>query len=213
MNVYTLKGVVPDYFQAGYVLVDKGSALCVDCAFDPSVLRALLKEQNATLHGFLLTHCHFDHVWNADVLPREFGVKLYASPLTQALLDDGSWLGNVDKEFHVDETLQDGPKLNLGGFEIEVIATPGHTADGLCFLVDGQYLFTGDTVLPPYVGRTDLPTGDEIALKASCQKLWRLPDDTVIYPGHVYRFDDQPKLVKPRHTVGREKVTNVINKR
>ncbi|MBO4534550.1 MAG: hypothetical protein J5755_01280, partial [Clostridia bacterium] len=60
------------------------------------------------------------------------------------------------------------------------------------------------------VGRTDLPTGDEIALKASCDKLWQLDEDIAIYPGHVFRFDDQPKLVRPRHTVGREKRTNVI---
>jgi len=212
MNIYTFKGVVPDYYQAGYVLVKDGEALAVDLAFDPIALSDFLAEQNATLHAFLLTHCHFDHVFNADVLPKMFGVKLYASAKTQALLDDGSWLGQVDKTYHVDETLEDGQELDIGPFHIQVIATPGHTADGLCYLVDGTSLFTGDTVLPPYVGRTDLPTGDEAALKASCDKLWQLPDEVVIYPGHVFRFDDQPKLARPRHTVGREKRTNIITR-
>lgn len=120
----------------------------------------------------------------------------------------------MDRHYHVDKTLLDGQKqLSIAGFDIEVIATPGHTADGLCYLVDGDSLFTGDTVLPPYVGRTDLPSGDEEALKASCLRLWQLPDDTAIYPGHVFRFDEGPKEVKPRHTVGRERVTNIINRR
>ncbi|MBO4535106.1 MAG: MBL fold metallo-hydrolase, partial [Clostridia bacterium] len=108
MNIYTFKGVVPDYYQAGYVLLQEGEALAVDCAFDPDQLKAFLNEQNARLHGFLLTHCHFDHVFCADVLPDMFGVKLYASVRTQALLDDGSWLGQVPKTYRVDVPLEDG---------------------------------------------------------------------------------------------------------
>lgn len=86
MKIFTLVGIVPDYYQAGYVLVKDGQALAIDAAFDPEALLALLTEQNATLHAFLLTHCHFDHVINADVLPARFDAPLYASPSRKGCL-------------------------------------------------------------------------------------------------------------------------------
>ena len=72
----------------------------------------------------------------------------------------------------------------MGNIEIKVIHTPGHTQGGVCFYVDGK-LFSGDTIFRESVGRCDLPGGNFNQIVESIeQKLFVLPEDTVIYPGH-----------------------------
>lgn len=78
-----------------------------------------------------------------------------------------------------------GDKVSVGGIEIELVHTPGHTPGSQCFLVDGM-LVAGDTLFLEGCGRTDLPGGDPEAMYESLQKLASLPDSTVVYPGHRY---------------------------
>lgn len=85
--------------------------------------------------------------------------------------------------------LEDGESLFLGKTEIRLIHTPGHTAGSCCYLA-GNLLFSGDTLFLLSAGRTDFATGDEPTLRASLQKLFALPGDAAVYPGH----DEQTTL-------------------
>ena len=96
-----------------------------------------------------------------------------------------------------DQLLKDGDVLMLGEFPVRVIHTPGHTKGSLCLLVN-KYLVSGDTLFEQSIGRTDLPGGDHAAIIASIQdKLFVLPDDVLVYPGHG-----------PATSIGLEKVNN-----
>jgi len=85
-----------------------------------------------------------------------------------------------------DLELEDGDKVPLGRWCVEVIHTPGHSPDSVCFRY-GDALFTGDTLFVSECGRTDIPGGDSVALWHSLfETLAKLPDDIVVYPGHDY---------------------------
>ena len=80
--------------------------------------------------------------------------------------------------------LNEGDVITLGETELKVIATPGHTGDGICFLTDNE-IFTGDTLFRLSVGRTDLPTGSwDTLVKSISEKLYTLDEDLTVYPGH-----------------------------
>jgi glyoxylase-like metal-dependent hydrolase (beta-lactamase superfamily II) len=84
----------------------------------------------------------------------------------------------------IDRHVVDGEIIKLGNSEIKVIHTPGHTQGGVCFYTEGS-LFSGDTIFRESVGRCDLPGGDFNQIVDSIeQKVFELPDETVIYPGH-----------------------------
>ena len=87
---------------------------------------------------------------------------------------------------YADIYVKDGQELELAGIKIRVIATPGHTEGGCCYYVEeAGILIAGDTLLQESVGRTDFPTGSMSTLVHSVQdKLFVLPDDTKVYPGH-----------------------------
>jgi glyoxylase-like metal-dependent hydrolase (beta-lactamase superfamily II) len=79
--------------------------------------------------------------------------------------------------------LTDGQIINVCGFRVEVIHTPGHTPGSVCFSIDG-ILFVGDTIFRNSIGRTDLPGGSYEQLKKSLLNILKLPKETVLYPGH-----------------------------
>jgi glyoxylase-like metal-dependent hydrolase (beta-lactamase superfamily II) len=99
-----------------------------------------------------------------------------------------------------DVPLDDGMVLEVGGLRITVLYTPGHTPDGVCYVVDGC-LFSGDTLFIGECGRADLPGSDPSALYDSLfDKLGRLPGDTRVYPGHDYGPKPWSTLDEQRRT-------------
>ncbi len=99
--------------------------------------------------------------------------------------------------------LKDGDLISFGNESVSVIHTPGHTRGGIC-LYFGGHVITGDTLFVGGVGRTDLPGGSfEILQKTIRNKLFELPEDTVVLPGHNYG-------TTPTSTIGREKMENVF---
>lgn len=107
-----------------------------------------------------------------------FAVKHIA--ITHNHFDHIGALEAIKTEFKAPVTVQD---FTVGSHTITVIKTPGHSPDGLCFKTN-EIIFTGDTLFNGSIGRCDFEGGDFELLKSSVKKLYKLPDDTVVYPGH-----------------------------
>ena len=132
----------------------------------------------SSLKYLLLTHGHRDHLGAVSEYQNAYKDVVYAAPEA----DLGIMYERNSPE--PDQLLKDGDFIELGETTIKVIATPGHTAGGLCFKTDKE-IFTGDTLFKMSVGRTDMPTGDWDSLVSAIKhKLYILDDDLVVYPGH-----------------------------
>lgn len=178
----------PPIDNNNYLIIDEQSkeAALVDCSGVDSEINDVLSEYGAKLKYILLTHGHFDHI--AGIRP---------NPDVKVLMheNDLSWLSKVNQYLpmfgmpeitvpKVDIFVKDGDIIKLGDREIKVIHTPGHTQGGVCYLVDGK-LFSGDTIFRESVGRCDLEGGDFSQIVESIKdKIFTLPPETVIYPGH-----------------------------
>ena len=184
-----------------YFLYREGGAECI--VVDPAdqgvnIFRALQKN-GFRVAGILLTHGHFDHIWGLDELRDAANaasdedaepVKAYAYEAERVLLQDAD--KNVSRQAgrpcktYADVYVKDGQELTIAGMTCKVIATPGHTAGGCCYYFEeAGFLLSGDTLFAESVGRTDFPTGSMSTLVRSVrEKLFVLPDDTKVYPGH-----------------------------
>ena len=170
---------------------ENGELLIVDPADESARIEEKINRMGGKPVAILLTHGHFDHMLAADDLRDEYGIPVIACAAEQQVLTDamknlsGSWASA-----HVllaDQWVCDGKKLDLAGFSIEVFHTPGHTAGSCCYyLPEEEVLFSGDTLFAQSVGRTDFPTGSGRQIAESVRRLLStLPDDTMVYPGHM----------------------------
>jgi glyoxylase-like metal-dependent hydrolase (beta-lactamase superfamily II) len=158
-----------------YLLADRksGEAVLIDPVKEKAGRDlALLSELNVKLKFLLETHVHADHVTGAARLREATGAKTGVSKAAGVAA--------------ADLALEDGQALPFGPFQLRVIATPGHTDSCLSFSCAGM-VFTGDTLLVRDVGRTDFQQGSSEKLFHSIRgKLFRLPPETFVYPGHDY---------------------------
>ena len=175
-----------------YLLIDDETG--VKAIVDPGCLIEGLAEElreEGGLKYILLTHGHRDHFAAASEYLEAFPDAVFAVPAGEDYLL---------KRNHCPEAecrLSEGDTVELGNTTISVIATPGHTEGGICF-VTHNVAFTGDTLFRLSVGNTSFETGDWATLVRSVQdKLYALPDNTIIYPGHG-----------PASTIGYEKRAN-----
>ena len=173
-----------------YVLTqDEKTAVVIDPS-QPHVIEELEK-RGLTAKYVLLTHCHFDHVGGVETL-QNAGAKVLCSerekPLIGTRADLFEMFGAPRSPYTIDETLQDNQTRELCGMQIQTLYTPGHTVGSVCYLLHGKqgekYLFTGDTPFSDSIGRTDFPTGDISALRASLRRLVALQGDMPVYAGH-----------------------------
>lgn len=166
------------------VTADGKSCVLIDCAQE-RVLEKCAKLQ-LTPEYVLLTHCHYDHIGGCGALYNA-GAKIICGVDEKDLIfsDDNRAIfhGITIPEFEIYKTVRDGEELNLCGINFKVIATPGHTRGGVCYLA-GDNLFTGDTLFFESVGRTDFATGSSSQLVASVNKLYALEGDYKVYCGH-----------------------------
>ena len=185
-----------------YFLYREGEpeAVVVDPAEKGENIYAALQRNGFRVAGILLTHGHFDHIWGLDGLRNAVNaageseglgpVKAYACDAERGLLIDAAL--NVSAQAgracstYADVYVKDGDEIALGGMTCKVIATPGHTAGGCCYYFqEAGILLSGDTLFAESVGRTDFPTGSMGTLVRSIkEKLFVLPEDTRVYPGH-----------------------------
>ena len=186
--------VCPDSFASNtYLLVSGSHAFAVDPSVSVSAIERRLKEENASLCGIILTHGHFDHTIAVDTLRDRFKVPLFMHENDAPMLTNGRINGFYDfygKEcVHspADRLIHEGDVLTLGGEEIKVLHTPGHSPGSVCYACkDGEkdFLITGDTLFASSIGRCDLWMGNDDEMRASIKRLSTFNTDIVIYPGH-----------------------------
>ena len=185
-----------------YLVGDPETRQCVvvDPAWEIDAILETVERDDMTIVGALVTHTHQDHVgghlFGADIpgvedLLEKVKTKVYVHKAEREFL----------KGFGSDlQKVEGGEEIRVGRLTLTFIHTPGHTPGSQCFLVDGR-LISGDTLFIGACGRTDLPGGDPEQLYLSLtQRLGKLPDETILFPGHNYGG--------PFSTIGDEKRGN-----
>lgn len=175
-----------------YLVIDnaRNAGFLIDAGGQNDIIVNYAKENQITVEYLILTHAHGDHIGGAQYYLDEFGAKLVVHQDDAAMLANPSL--NFSREiygrnigFQADLTVHDEDHLQVGGMDLRFLHTPGHTKGGLCILVE-DCLFSGDTLFQSSIGRTDFPGSSYEALRTSIHdKLFVLPDDTKVYPGHM----------------------------
>ncbi|MCU1398054.1 MAG: hydrolase [Acidimicrobiales bacterium] len=174
-----------------YAIGDRstGEAVLVDPAYAVNDLVDVVEADDMRVTGVLATHYHADHVGGTMMGYSIEGVTTLLDRCQCAVhvqRDEVPWvqrttgIGDADLVQHAG-----GDVVRVGGIDIQLLHTPGHTPGSQCFLVEGR-LVSGDTLFLEGCGRTDLPGSDPELMFDSLQLLAGLPDDTVVYPGHMY---------------------------
>jgi glyoxylase-like metal-dependent hydrolase (beta-lactamase superfamily II) len=175
----------------------------VDPAYAPDELLATIADDGMKLTGVLVTHHHPDHV-GGEI----FGLSLKGVAELLALAQvpvhvnqaEADWVRRVTGVSPADLVTHDHDDVvTVGAVPVRLLHTPGHTPGSQCFLVDGR-LVAGDTLFLQGCGRTDFPGGDPDAMYESLHQLAALPDDPVVYPGHLYSEDASAPMSKVRRT-------------
>jgi len=173
-----------------YILNAGGALALVDCGVFSRRVREAVAGQGGDLRYILLTHGHFDHIQGVAsakaAYPRaQVGIGEGDAGCLTGEMDDGPGNHRQREPAEPDLLLRGGDVIPLGESSLRVIETPGHTRGGVCYLAEAEgLLFTGDTLFREEVGRDDLPGGDWPTLVASIQRLYGIPGDSRVLPGH-----------------------------
>lgn len=176
-----------------YIAVNTETKECfiVDPAVCPEQIVSHIKEEGWIPKAILLTHAHFDHISGIDGFLLAFDMPVYVHEADEEMLRDPKLNMSTDicRPYAYNNALcvKDRVALDIAGFKIQVLFTPGHTPGGCCYYIaDEHVVFSGDTLFCMSVGRSDFPGGDAMQLSWSIQeKLMNLPEETKVYPGHM----------------------------
>ncbi len=182
--------------QVCRIVYDSGTneGVLVDPGGEAGRIIGVLQEKQIKCRGMWLTHSHLDHCGAVAELREKTGIKLFAHPaekeLRMSVLFYASMFGvppdSMRKCPEPDILLNGGESLSVGSHNFEVLFTPGHSPGHLCYYSrEDKLLLSGDLLFAGSVGRTDLPEGSHEVLMSSIRHtILRLPDDTVVLPGH-----------------------------
>lgn len=187
-----------------YAIGDRATGECVlvDPAYAVRELVEIVGADDMRVVGALATHYHPDHVGGSMMGYRIEGVrellelqgmKIHVQEAEAAYVRKVTAVSESDLAVH-----EPGDVVTVGAIPIELVHTPGHTPGSQCFLVEHR-LVSGDTLFLDGCGRTDLPGSDPDAMYDSLQRLARLPDDTIVYPGHRYSVPASGTMEAVRH--------------
>jgi len=182
-----------------------GDALVIDPADNTQEIIAVAKQNKLQINYIINTHGHVDHIGGNAEMQKLTGAKIIVHEDDAIMLTSTPAMMlkmfGAKQSPPADILVKDGMVISAGNIELKVIHTPGHSPGGICLYTPG-YVFTGDTLFVEAVGRTDLPGGSWQIMYNSIQtKLFTLPDDTKVMPGHNYGRT-------PTSTIGHEKKHN-----
>jgi len=177
-----------------YVIGDEVTrqVVVVDAGFKARKVMNLIEERDLTVTSILATHSHRDHVGAAAKISKATGAPISAYPSTR-------WTCRIDRH------LRDGDKIEVGAIGIDVLHTPGHTQDSVCFLADKTKLFVGDSLFVGRVSRSSPDTKKQMRVFYDTihQRIMTLDDDIEVWPGH----DVGPTSFS---TIGKERESNDV---
>lgn len=190
MSIEQIKVGFDNFSYIIFDLRSKESAI-VDPSFDTTKQVDFLKSKKLELKYVINTHHHRDHTLkNNELRERYPETKIVVSEAFKSRL-------YINSVINASECLE----LKIGNISIKFLLTPGHTSDGLCIKVNNEAILTGDTLFIDNCGRGDLADGNIRELFNSLQKIKKLPDSMIVYPGHDYG-------TKPFDTISNQKKTN-----
>ena len=164
-------------------------AAVIDPAYPAEKIKALTDELGASIDFIILTHGHFDHIYNLDALKALTNAQICIHKNDAEMLSDGNknaysfFFGGDFATVGADRLLTDGDVIRLGDESLAVISTPGHSHGSICLLNDA-FIITGDTLFSSGYGRYDLHGGDVRTLSRSLHSLKNYDQNLLIYPGH-----------------------------
>ena len=176
-----------------YIIFDEKSkeTMVIDPAGDVDKIQEMINILGGKLKYIYITHCHGDHIVGVSELKEKCGGKILihrddAEGLDNAEINLTPYILEKKIELEADSRIDDGDLIHLGNLEFKIIHTPGHTKGGSCVYCEKEKcLFSGDTIFSGTWGRTDLPTSSrEEIMQSITEKILKLPDETIIYPGH-----------------------------
>lgn len=170
-----------------YLMVDKdNNAIIVDLPDETGEqLAEFLKQNNIKPLAILLTHGHFDHCGGVASFLRVFNVPVYGHKNDIDLAKNASknkWRVRAE-DCDITDFINDGDKIVLGNFEIDVMHTPGHTMGSVCYFVD-DIMFSGDTLFHTDIGRTDFAESNPAEMQKSLARIAKIEKDYKVLPGH-----------------------------
>lgn len=187
IEVFTVSA--PPLGENSYLIfnAETKEALIIDPGSDPDQILYLIKSNHLNPKAIFNTHGHFDHICYNDYLRNKLNIHVYAHPLSDENRINASTHGRmfgitIEPQSKTDDITQQ--TILLGDEVMTIFHTPGHSTGSISiYFPESKLLFSGDTLFRGNVGRTDLPGGDLNILKESVLTLFKLPKDTVIYPG------------------------------
>lgn len=187
-----------------YIISDETKALIVDPGAEARRIEQTIDKLGVEPVAIILTHTHYDHIGALDAIRDSYKVPVYVAA------EENEWLQDPKKNlsgFVGDEVIarsaeynfEIGTENSIGDFTFTVLPTPGHSPGGVSFVfADDNFVVTGDALFASSIGRTDFPDSNhEQLLTGIREQLFTLPDNYIIYPGHM-----------GSSTIGKEKTSN-----
>lgn len=186
MQIKTI--VSGNLYNNTYIVIKNNKAILIDASPDLSTIKKYLGALE--LQAVLITHGHFDHIYNLKQILEYYNCKCYLKKQAFDKLKDVKlncscyaipFICDISQEQCV--FVEDGDIIDLIDCKIKVVATPGHTDCGLCYVIDNN-IFVGDTLFFDGYGRVDLPTSNANDMKKSLTKLKTIYKNYRFYSGH-----------------------------
>jgi glyoxylase-like metal-dependent hydrolase (beta-lactamase superfamily II) len=186
-----------------YILQSQKKSIIIDPGDEPERILRFVKDLGTTPTLIIATHSHFDHVLGVNKIREDLHLPFVIHREDVGILESmqtrvQQFMGfSVPPPPKVDRFVKEGESISIGEEALKVIHTPGHSP-GSISLVGQGFVMTGDALFNQSIGRTDTPGGDlDTLLRSITERLFALPDDTIVYPGHG-----------PETSIGDEKLAN-----